>query len=124
MMPRDKVVYNLGPLERIPIGEGRSFRVEDTMIAIFRTRKNEVFATQATCTHKGGPLADGILGDGKIVCPLHAYKFQVATGEALGHTCSALITYPVSLDEDENVLLYLEANSALCLPDEIHWDYD
>ncbi len=108
IMPRDKVVYNLGSIERIPLGEGRSFRVEETMIAIFRTRKNEVFATQATCPHKGGPLADGILGDGKIVCPLHTYKFQLATGEALGHTCGALTTYPVSLDEDENILLYLE----------------
>jgi nitrite reductase (NADH) small subunit len=80
MMSRDKVVYNLGPIQRIPQGEGRSFRIEDTMIAIFRTRNNEIFATQATCSHKGGPLADGILGDGKIVCPLHTYKFQLATG--------------------------------------------
>jgi len=107
-MPKDKVIYNLGPLQRIPVGEGRSFRVEATMIAIFRTRRNEVFATQANCPHKGGPLADGILGDGKIVCPLHTYKFQLATGEALGHTCGSLTTYPVSVDENGNVLLYLE----------------
>ena len=109
MMPRERVVYNLGSRERIPIGEGRSFRIESTQIAVFRTRKNEVFATQAACTHRGGPLADGILGGGKIICPLHAYKFQLATGEALGHTCGSLKTYPVSLDEDGNVLLYLEA---------------
>jgi nitrite reductase (NADH) small subunit len=108
MMPSKKVVYNLGSIERVPIGEGRSFRFDDTTIAVFRTRKNEVFATQATCPHKGGPLADGIVGDGKVICPLHAYKFQLATGAALGHTCGALITYPVSLDEDGNVLLYLE----------------
>ncbi len=108
MMSRERVVYNLGPIERIPLGEGRSFRVEDTAVAIFRTRKNEVFATQATCPHKGGPLADGIVGDGKVVCPLHAYKFQLATGDALGHTCGALTTYAVSLDEDGNILLYLD----------------
>ena len=108
IMSRERVVYNLGSIERIPLGEGRSFRIEDTAVAIFRTRKNEIFATQATCSHKGGPLADGIVGDGKIICPLHAYKFQLATGDALGHTCGALKTYPVSLDEDGNVLLYLE----------------
>jgi len=109
-MSRDRVIYNLGSIERVPLGEGRAFRVEDTMIAIFRTRNNEVFATQATCPHKGGPLADGILGDGKIICPLHTYKFKLATGEALGHTCGTLKTYPVSLDEDGNVLLYLRSN--------------
>ena len=108
MMPRGRVVYNLGLIERIPLGEGRSFRIEDTVVAVFRTRKNEVFATQAACPHKGGPLADGIIGDGKIVCPLHAYKFQLVTGEALGHACGALKTYSVSLDEDGNVLLYLD----------------
>jgi nitrite reductase (NADH) small subunit len=107
MVPRDAVIYNLGSLERIPLGEGRSFRIGDTEVAIFRTRKNEVFATQAICPHRGGPLADGIIGDGKVVCPLHAYKFQLATGEALGHTCGALETYAVSLDEDGNVLLCL-----------------
>jgi nitrite reductase (NADH) small subunit len=108
LMPKERVVYNLGSIERIPSGEGRSFRIEDTEVAIFRSRKNEVFATQATCPHKGGPLADGILGDGKIICPLHAYKFKIATGEALGHSCGSLTTYPVSLDKDGNVLLYLE----------------
>src|SRR5579859_5862630 len=107
MMSKERVVYNLGSLERIPLGEGRSFRVEDTAVAIFRTRKNEIFATQATCPHKGGPLADGIVGDGKIVCPLHTYKFQLRTGDAIGHACGALTTYVVSLDEDENILLYM-----------------
>lgn len=108
MVSRDKIVYNLGSIQRIPLGEGRSFRIEETMIAIFRTRKNEVFATQAVCPHKGGPLADGILGDGKIVCPLHAYKFQVATGESIGNTCNDLKTYPVSVDKEGNLLLSLE----------------
>ena len=105
MMSRERVVYNLGSIERISPGEGRSFRIEGTTVAVFRTRKNEVFATQAICPHKGGPLADGIIGDGKVVCPLHAYKFQLATGAALGHTCGVLETYPVSVDEDGNVLL-------------------
>jgi len=108
MMHRERVVYNLGLIERIPLGEGRSFHIKDTAVAVFRTRKDEVFATQAACPHKGGPLADGIIGDGKIVCPLHAYKFQLVTGEALGHACGALKTYSVSLDEDGNVLLYLD----------------
>ena len=108
MMSRERVVYNLGSIERIPLGEGRSFRVEDTAVAVFRTRQDQVFATQATCPHKGGPLADGIVGDGKIICPLHAYKFQLATGNALGHTCGALTTYGVSLDGDGNILLYLD----------------
>ena len=108
LMTPGKVLYNLGPLTRIPQGEGRTFRIGDTTVAIFRTRQDEVFATQATCPHKNGPLADGIIGAGQVICPLHAYKFQLTNGEPVGNTCKALKTYPVSLSNSGNILLKLD----------------
>ena len=108
----DKITYNLGPLDRLPYGEGRTFQVDDQQIAVFRTRKNELFATQALCSHKGGPLADGIVGDGKIVCPLHAFKFQLATGDAVGNSCPALRTYTVTVSDFGDILLELDADRA------------
>ncbi len=107
MMTPGRVLYNLGPITRLPLGEGRSFLIGDTSVAIYRTRTNEVFATQASCTHRSGPLADGIVGDGKVVCPLHAFKFNLATGESVGNTCAALKTYPVSISPTGDILLDL-----------------
>ncbi len=107
LMTPGKVLYNLGPLTRLPPGEGRTFRIGDTAVAIFRTRKDEVFATQATCPHKNGPLADGIIGADQVICPLHTYKFQLANGEPVGNTCTALKTYPVALSESGDILLKL-----------------
>lgn len=107
MMTPGKVLYNLGSLHRLPPGEGRTFQVGETSIAVFRTRKDEVYATQATCPHKMGPLADGITGDGTVICPLHTYKFALATGESIGNTCTALKTYPISLSETGEMLLWL-----------------
>ncbi len=107
LMTPGKVLYNLGPLTRLPPGEGRTFRIGDTTVAIFRTRKDEVFATQATCPHKNGPLADGIIGADQVICPLHAYKFQLADGEPVSNTCTALKTYPVDLSESGDILLKL-----------------
>jgi nitrite reductase (NADH) small subunit len=89
--------YDLGPAWSIPAGEGRVFRVGGTDVAVFRTRAGELFATQARCPHKGGPLADGIVGGGSVMCPLHAYRFDLASGGAVGHACGALTTYPVEL---------------------------
>lgn len=37
-----------------------------------------------TCPHEGGPLAEGTLEGGRIVCPWHSYAFDPCTGEADG----------------------------------------
>jgi nitrite reductase (NADH) small subunit len=102
------VVHNLGPVSRIPLGEGRVFVVEGREIAVFRGRDGAVYATQALCSHRDGPLVDGIVGGGKVICPLHSYKFDLATGEPVGNNCLALETFEVRLNDDEEMLLSVE----------------
>ena len=34
------------------------------------------------CPHEGGPLGEGSIEDGRVVCPWHGYAFDVHTGEA------------------------------------------
>jgi nitrite reductase (NADH) small subunit len=103
-----KILVNVGPADRIPLGEGRQFLVGLELIAVFRTRDGGVFATQASCTHKSGPLADGLVGDHKIVCPLHTFAFDLRSGQPLGHTCAALTTYPASLTSKGEILVEIE----------------
>ena len=100
--------YNLGPLSRIPLGKSKLFAVAATLIAVFRARTGQVFATQATCPHRGGVLADGVIGGTRLVCPLHGFKFDLASGRALGNGCSALKTYPVKVSERGEIKLCLE----------------
>ena len=102
------VRYDLGPIDRIPPGEGQTFVVAGREIAVFRARgSDEVHATQARCPHKAGLLADGIVGDGKVICPLHSYKFDLATGTPLGNACQSLRTYRTAITDDGRVLLWL-----------------
>lgn len=105
MEAANRMSYSLGPVEQIPVGEGRVFEVEGRSIAVFRTRQGEVYATQAACPHKAGPLCDGIIGGRQIVCPLHAYKFDLATGSPVGNDCEPLRTYAVSIGEGGEILL-------------------
>jgi nitrite reductase (NADH) small subunit len=34
-----------------------------------------------TCPHEGGPLGEGTIENGRVVCPWHAYAFDVHSGE-------------------------------------------
>lgn len=79
-----RVEHRLGPVEEIPVGEGRCYAVDGEQVAVFRLRNGTVHATQATCPHRGGPLADGQLDDRVVVCPLHAYAYVLETGRRVG----------------------------------------
>jgi nitrite reductase (NADH) small subunit len=96
---------NLGSIERIPPGEGREYEALGELIAVFRARDGRIYAVQARCPHRDGPLSDGIMGAGKVICPLHSYKFDLATGQSIGNDCGALKTYHVSLSEDGEILV-------------------
>lgn len=77
-------------------------------VAVFRDRHDNLFATQTLCPHKGGPLADGIIGGGQIQCPLHTFKFELATGEPVGNDCGKLKTYTVALNGENSVEITIE----------------
>lgn len=96
----------LGSLQAIPEGEGRTFVVGTRRIAVFRGRDGALFATQADCPHKQGPLADGLLGSGTLICPLHSLEFDLASGRSLNGDCT-LRTYPLRLSEQGEVVVEL-----------------
>ena len=100
-------LVSLGNIEQIPKAEGRKFRVAGIEVAVYRTRSNEVFATQARCPHAGGPLADGLLGDGRVICPLHERAFDLRTGRNLTGDCGDLRVYPVKLASDGGISIEL-----------------
>jgi nitrite reductase (NADH) small subunit len=74
-------------IDDVPAGEGRVVRTADA-----------VYALDNTCTHMGGPLADGLVADETVACPLHERRFGLATGRAVGHDCGAVAAYPTEVE--------------------------
>lgn len=70
----------VGAADSIPPGQGRCFLVGGEEVAVFRQRDGQLFATQNRCPHKNGPLSEGIVGGGKVICPFHSRKFDLCTG--------------------------------------------
>ncbi|HEY0141077.1 MAG TPA: Rieske 2Fe-2S domain-containing protein [Thermoanaerobaculia bacterium] len=83
----------------LPVGRIKAFTVGETTIALCHTASG-FFATDNTCPHRGGPLAEGDLLGGEIVCPWHLWGFDVATGLCNGNPDIAIATHEVRVEGD------------------------
>lgn len=93
----------VGTLDEIPFGEGRAFAVDGAQVAVYRLRDGTLRALAAVCPHKGGPLADGLMDGRVVVCPLHGYTYDLATGTELAAGGDAVCAYHVTADGDGSI---------------------
>lgn len=92
----------------IPLREGRAVKVGDREIAIFNLG-DRFLAVNNRCPHRGGPLADGLVSDAAVVCPLHAWKFSLETGESV-NSASAVSCVETFRTKIENGIIVVELN--------------
>jgi nitrite reductase/ring-hydroxylating ferredoxin subunit/uncharacterized membrane protein len=60
----------------------RVVRAGETDVLLYR-EGNRINALWATCTHEGGPLAEGHFADGCVRCPWHGSTFRLADGKVV-----------------------------------------
>jgi len=90
----------VGTVEDVPLNEGRLVTVAGRPLAVFKTESGW-YAIDNTCTHMGGPLADGMVAEDSVACPMHDRRFSLATGEPINHECGAVARYPVEVRDEE-----------------------
>ena len=78
--PQEKNWVCVTQAENIPLREGRSVEIAGHDIAIFNLG-DRFLAVENRCPHRGGPLADGIVSGRMVVCPLHAWKIDLESGQ-------------------------------------------
>lgn len=85
---------------KLPEGHSKRVSIGDplaggTEIVLARVG-GKLCALDRVCPHEGGRFADGPLVEGKyVLCPLHNYKFDPATGRAIEVACADAKTYAV-----------------------------
>lgn len=100
--PKKKKIQ-LGPIDKIPLGQGRCFVVGQEEIAVFRPRSGGVFAVQNRCPHRQGPLSEGVCDATKVICPYHGHKFNLQTGQG-SEAGEAVRVFPVREENGEIVV--------------------
>ena len=59
------------------------------------------YATSNTCIHRGGPLGRGMLSGHEVMCPWHAWSWNVTTGENAANGTLKIPTYEVRVEGGE-----------------------
>jgi NADPH-dependent 2,4-dienoyl-CoA reductase/sulfur reductase-like enzyme/nitrite reductase/ring-hydroxylating ferredoxin subunit len=88
-------------LSQLQADRAERVTVDDTPILLVRDG-DTVHAYSADCPHAGGPLEQGALCRGRIICPWHKGTFDAATGGVLEPPpLMPLDRYPVTIDGDD-----------------------
>jgi nitrite reductase/ring-hydroxylating ferredoxin subunit len=75
--------------------------VEGQSVLLVKT-KGVVYACERECPHQGAPLEGALVKEaGRLSCPRHGYRFDLASGACLDHPEFTLRTYPVEIRGDE-----------------------
>ena len=92
-------------LEEVPRLGSRVVATDTMTIAVFRNAEDRVFAIKDACPHKGGPLSQGIVHGTSVTCPLHNWKIDLTSGEAMGpdEGCANVFATKV-----ENGMVYID----------------
>ena len=84
-------------LRELAEGSGKLVTVSGKAVALFRVGERAV-AVDAECPHEGGPLQDGTIEDGCVVCPWHHYKFELTSGQCDIDPSLKVNTYPTAIE--------------------------
>ena len=72
--------------------------------------EGNIYALSSTCPHAGGELSGGWCKNGKLICPIHRYSYDIHTGKGDPGQHDFVDTYPVEIRDDG---IYIRIDSFL-----------
>jgi nitrite reductase (NADH) small subunit len=61
------------------VGEVAEFTAQGRAVCVANV-DGTITALDGVCPHEGGPLGEGLIEEGRVVCPWHGYSFDARTG--------------------------------------------
>ncbi len=95
-MPRIRVAKTAD----VPPDQGLVVEARGRQLALFRVA-GRYYAIDNTCPHRGGPLGEGDLEGAVVVCPWHAWRWDVTTGANVNNPAVNVACFPVTVEGDE-----------------------
>lgn len=106
-------LFRVGDASALAPGAVMEAEVNGSTYAICNV-DGELHAFDGACPHAGGPLGQGNIEDGRLVCPWHAWEYDCRTGANDYDENLKLASFPVKV-EDGGIFLEIEKPAArLC----------
>jgi nitrite reductase (NADH) small subunit/3-phenylpropionate/trans-cinnamate dioxygenase ferredoxin subunit len=84
----------------IPPGQSTTVQVGDQLVAVFNIG-GRYYAINDLCPHMGASLAAGVVDQGVVTCPWHAWRFRVSDGTWCDNPRLKVACYEVRQQGDE-----------------------
>lgn len=85
----------------VPAGEVRVVECGGRSLAVSNI-DGALYAIDNRCTHDDGPLGEGKLRNGRVICPRHGAAFDARTGKVLSlPAVRSVHSYPVTVEGDD-----------------------
>jgi len=81
-------------------GQGLEAVVEGQPVAVFNVA-GTIRAVGGRCAHRGGPLSQGTLAGRTVLCPWHAWGFDLETGQADVNSEARVPVYEVRIEDGQ-----------------------
>jgi len=81
-------------------GEAKEFSCGDRTICLANVN-GTLSAMDNVCLHQGGPLGQGLVEGGKVVCPWHGWRWDPKTGEAAHNPNARVAVYPIRIENGD-----------------------
>ena len=88
-----------------PNNEAKEFPCGDKTICVANVN-GTITAMDNVCLHRGGPLGQGTIEKGKVVCPWHGWAWDPSSGQAAHNPNAKVAVYRLKI-ENGDVLIEL-----------------
>jgi 3-phenylpropionate/trans-cinnamate dioxygenase ferredoxin component len=102
----------IAKISEVSPGTAKFVEVQSNQIALFNIEGN-FYAIGNTCTHRGGPLAEGSINGDEVTCPWHGSKFKISTGEVVGPPATKSVPRYNLRVQGDDIEIELEASKAM-----------
>jgi len=82
------------------LDEAKEFTYGEKTICVANV-EGTITAMDNVCLHRGGPMGQGLVEDGKIVCPWHGWQYDPKSGAAVHNAAARLKVYPIKVEGDD-----------------------